>query len=1105
MKLKKIQKKYIKYVLGILAVVCLVLCINIMDVQAEEVISISTPEQLQSIGKLETYPLDGNYVLTGNIDMAGTKHSPIGTIDRPFTGTFDGAGHTISNLNIQGADIGTIKDLSDKSIMGYGLFGVVKNGNETAKIVNINLVGAKIDGSKVVSSSAGLVAAVIYNGVHIDNIAIVDGNIKLNGTSGHKLYGAGHVAGMVWWGKEDYPKYKSDITNIYATGQISVDGYADENTVSGVVGCIYNYSIDKMSCIISLGSITFGNNSGYGIATSRMYDGNGIADDVTRVYYAKEDGRKDNGIGNSLSKGVLSTGKVALSEQWNQGLGILPVLKQTNNEVSIGHRIYINHKRNQSINQMMEDFYVATEYNGTPIIWTSSSGNLKIDGQSGLANVVTTDGYSEKVTLSYECGKDKGTVTVTIGKSKNICFNTNYIKPGETLKVLYAKEGSTYSWSKLDKKTNTTKTISNTTSEYTVTEDDLESFIYVKVNGKTELSIYVSTIPVVYIDSEKSYSSLSKTKYYTGNIKLTGDSQIYAPWELYAGTMEYKGRGHSSSYYGKVGIKLKLTEKSDMYGASNYENKHWVLISNVLDGTFMRNSIVGTLAKYMAENTVMEYTDVILIFNGDYKGVYQLYEHVRIDEGRVEVFDYDEYAKNAAKAIAKKMVKNGQLSAHFEDEYVDKLRDVMENDYSYMDTGSIKYDGRTFELASYGIEAVNPTGGYLVLMDRHSIDEGYKQATLHTAYHMPFYIDKPSTDEKSQLTSFKNTSLYQYAIKYNQTIEYALHSDDFFFNNDDIHYKVVSEGTRVDNKWSGATYQEVIYTDDINNGKHYSQLIDMDSLVQHFIICEFSQNYDTMKNSFYYKKDVDKLAEVTPFWDYDWTLGNWITIRYTNMPTKWQTTLDGATELFYQNMSWNRMLIRDPYFLMKVWEKYAEIRPTVIEDIVKKDGFVDMQYNKFKPLEKPNTLKWKYLDVFLGFEEGMSTLRNFLNKRIPWFDKQFASLDTLVDSLGYYKKSDYLEVESVTKNTDGTVHIEAKVNESQVAYVAFQVNGTYLTKVKVENGKAALDVPAEEISTSSHNMVEIKAMDNNGEYIINSKYSKTGNYNLIHSNYCMFE
>ena len=141
----------------------------------------------------------------------------------------------------------------------------------------------------------------------------------------------------------------------------------------------------------------------------------------------------------------------------------------------------------------------------------------------------------------------------------------------------------------------------------------------------------------------------------------------------------------------------------------------------------------------------------------------------------------------------------------------------------------------------------------------------------------------------------------------------------------------------------------------------------------------------------------------------------------------------------------------------------------------------------------------------IKFLYDMSTLRNFLNKRIPWFDKQFASLDTLVDSLGYYKKSDYLEVESVTKNTDGTVHIEAKINESEVAYVAFQVNGTYLTKVKVENGKAVLDVPAEEISTSSHNMVEIKAMDNNGEYIINSKYSKTGNYNLIHSNYCMFE
>ncbi len=1100
-------RKYTLGLIGILAAVCMVLGLDVATVRADEAIAISTAEQLESIGQNASYPLDGDYILTCDIDMSGVKHTPIGTVDKPFTGTFNGAGYTISNLNIQGADIGAISGLSDKSLTAYGLFGVVKNSDniDIARIQNVNIVSASISHTKTASGAAGIVAAVVYNGVYMDNIAIIDGTINLTATSGQVLYGAGHLAGIVWWDKDSAPGYKSEITDIHATGSISATGYSGENTVSGIVGCVYNHSVDVLSRIISLGALAYGDNAGYGIATSKMYDGNGIAEDATRAYYATEDGRGDNGIGNSISKGVLCAGNVALGDGWSQEKGVLPILKQAESAVSISHRIYISHKRNQSLQGMMEDFYVATTYNGASIAWTSSSENVTIDGATGLATVQTTDGYSEKVTLSYQCGSDIGSIPVTIGQSKDICFNTTYVKPGQTLKVMYAKDGSTYSWTKVNKSTNATTTIDSTTNEYTVTEDDLESFIYVTVNGSTKLSIYVSTIPVVYIDSTKGFSGLSKTTYYTGNIRLTGDSDIYAPWELYTGTIEFKGRGHSSSYYEKIGLKLKLTEKSDLYGVSGYENKHWVLISNVLDGTFMRNSIVGLLAQYMDANSVMEYTDVILIYNGDYKGVYQLYEHVRIDDGRVEVFDYEEYAKDAAKAIAKEMVKSGQLAAHYEDQYVDSLREVMENDYSYMDSGQIQYDGRIFVLADYGIEAVDQTGGYLVVMDRHSIDEGYKQATLHTAYHMPFYIDKPSTDTKSQLSSFKATTLYEYAVKYNQTFEYALHSDDFFFNNDDTHYKVVSEGTRENNKWSGAVYAETTYTDDENNGKHYSELFDIDSLVENFLICEFSQNYDSMKNSFYYKKDVGELAVVTPFWDYDWTLGNWITIRYTNMPTSWQTTLEGAAELYYQTVSWNRMLIRDPYFLMKVWEKYAEIRPTVIEDIVKEGGFVDTQYSKFQPLQAANTLKWGHLDVFMGFEEGMSTLRNFLNKRIPWFDKQFETLDTLVESLGYYHKSDYLQVESVTKNTDGSAHIEAKIDKDTVAYVAFQVNGTYLVKVPVENGVAVLDVPADKLSTDSYNMVEVKAIDAAGEYMVNSKYSVTGNYNLIHSNYCIFE
>lgn len=1099
-----------KAIIKIFTAICMVVLFAGMredNALAAEVINISTPEQLESIGKDLNYPLNGDYILTNDIDMSGIVHEPIGTFDDPFTGTFDGAGYAIKNVSIAGKELGNIDSTSGGNITGYGIFGVVKNNSdgEIAIISNLNLCNITISGNKCGNSVSGAVVAVSYNGVLFKNICVIGMDLELKASKDSILYGAGSIVGMIWTDANTVLKYKTDISDVYTIGSIEVTGFAGENTVSGVVGCVYNESIGSMSRVISLGKAMYDKTEGYGIATSKKFDGNGISDVTTRVYYALEDGRADNKIGNGIAKGVLASGKVALSEQWQQAQGFMPVLKQAVSIVDMETIIYPNFKRNQTMSRVTEDFYVPITYKEENIMWSSTSKSISIDSVTGLVKVTSNEGWAEQITLTYSYGEKTGKLDITLGEQKDICFDKAYVKVGETLKVLYAPDNATYKWEILNKNTETHKTIDNNTSEYIVTENDLESFIYVTVNGKTKLSVYVSSLPVVYIDSDVKFSSVRKTTYYDGYIKICGDSGEYASWDLYEGEMEFKGRGHSSSYYEKLGLKLKLANKSDMYGVSGYENKHWVLVSNVLDGSLMRNSIINRFIMALDASSIMDYTDVILIYNGDYKGVYQLYEHIRVAEGRVDIFDYDEYAKDVSDIIADEMVKNGKLSAHFEKSYAKELKAIMESDYSYIENGYVEDSyGNKHELINYGIELPQATGGYLVCMDRHSVDNKYKQATLYTSYTLPFYIDKPDTDDKSQLTSFKNTSLYEYAVGFNQTFEYALHSDDFFFRNSDTHYKVVSEGSNESGKWTGTVYEKIAYTDNDRDGMHYSELIDIDSLVQYFLICEFSQNYDSTKNSFYYQKNIGKLGVVAPFWDYDWSMGNWITIRYTNMPTKWQTTLDGANELFYQHVSWNRMLIRDPYFLLKVWERYGTVRED-IENIVKEGGYVDLQYEKLKNVAIANDLKWGHLDVFRSFKDSYSDLTKYLDKRVEWLDKQFATFDTLVNSLGYYKTSDYLKVDNVNKNDDGTATIEVIVNNASVANVTFQVNGTYLVTEKVVDGKSSVVVPEWVLEHDSSNIVEVKAVDKDNNYIVNNKYSEIGNYNLIHSNYYVFE
>lgn len=71
------------------------------EVEAADAIEISTPEELQKIGKDAAYPLSGDYVLKNDLDMAGSVFTPIGGIegekgtvsgDNVFSGTFDGPG-----------------------------------------------------------------------------------------------------------------------------------------------------------------------------------------------------------------------------------------------------------------------------------------------------------------------------------------------------------------------------------------------------------------------------------------------------------------------------------------------------------------------------------------------------------------------------------------------------------------------------------------------------------------------------------------------------------------------------------------------------------------------------------------------------------------------------------------------------------------------------------------------------------------------------------------------------------------------------------------------------------------------------------------------------
>ena len=94
-------------------------------VDGQEYYLLTTAEELSAIGA--AYPLSGNYMLANDITMSG-EWSPIGNSENPFTGIFDGNGHTINGLTA--------------APEANGFFGVAKD----AVIRNVILENATFDG-----------------------------------------------------------------------------------------------------------------------------------------------------------------------------------------------------------------------------------------------------------------------------------------------------------------------------------------------------------------------------------------------------------------------------------------------------------------------------------------------------------------------------------------------------------------------------------------------------------------------------------------------------------------------------------------------------------------------------------------------------------------------------------------------------------------------------------------------------------------------------------------------------------------------------------------------------------------------------------------------
>ena len=89
-------------------------------------VNVGTADELVAIMS-DTSRWDEDITLTADIDLSGKVQQPIGTFEKPYTGTFDGKGHTVTlNLVSMNGTVGLIGAAKDATVMNVTVKGTVQ-------------------------------------------------------------------------------------------------------------------------------------------------------------------------------------------------------------------------------------------------------------------------------------------------------------------------------------------------------------------------------------------------------------------------------------------------------------------------------------------------------------------------------------------------------------------------------------------------------------------------------------------------------------------------------------------------------------------------------------------------------------------------------------------------------------------------------------------------------------------------------------------------------------------------------------------------------------------------------------------------------------------
>lgn len=187
-----------------------------------DIVEIDSEEDLISLATTTSADaLDKDYVVTSDIELTGWYSYTIGSVDLPFTGTFDGRGHTISGF----------KGGGDPAMSNFGMFGCIAEG---AVVENFALYGITERNTDLyVSFVSGVLAGINYGTIQniYTNVRIMCTSVWVGGLVGRNC---GVIANVI----SENTTTVNETTDSYGPG-IAIASCNEEETIFGTVNDVF--------------------------------------------------------------------------------------------------------------------------------------------------------------------------------------------------------------------------------------------------------------------------------------------------------------------------------------------------------------------------------------------------------------------------------------------------------------------------------------------------------------------------------------------------------------------------------------------------------------------------------------------------------------------------------------------------------------------------------------------------------------------------------------------------------------------------------------------------------------------------------------------------